>query len=333
MNKRIDIARAAMRLQDADAVWILGHSHPDGDSLGCAFAMAHALKAMGKEVRVFCEDPVPAMFLYMQQGLEDRVYIGGGIPSVLPPDTCLLSVDLAVEHLLGPALCRRFCGKIDLSIDHHPTNTLFAEETLLDATAAATAEIISDVIDALGVPMTTRVAACLYAGISTDTGCFRYACTTARSHRYAARYMDLGVRTEPLDRAFFETETRTYMALERMAFDGLRFYCDGRVALVAVTQAMFEKSGSNDEEYIKIVARTRNIEGVQVGVSIRERPDGTFKISLRSHDAIDSAAICARMGGGGHKYAAACVSELPLEKTIAEIVLYIEEALGEVAGA
>ena len=332
MNQ-IDIARAAGRLRSADAVWILAHSHPDGDALGCAFAMAHALKAMGKVVGVFCEDPVPAMFSYMREGLEDQVYIGGAAPSLQPPDTCLLATDLAVEHLLGPALCERFRGKIDLSIDHHPANAFFAKETLLDVTAAAAAEIISDVIDELGVPMTILIAACLYAGISTDTGCFRYPSTTARSHRYAARYMDLGVRTEPLDRAFFETETRTYMALERMTFDGLRYYCGGRVALVAVTQAMFEKSGSNDEEYIKIVARTRNIEGVQVGVSIRERPDGTFKISLRSHDAIDSAAICAKMGGGGHKYAAACVSERPLEKTIAEIILYIEEAFGEVAGA
>jgi len=334
MKKQIDIARAAGRLQSANAVWILAHSHPDGDALGSAFAMAHALKAMGKEVGVFCEDPIPAMFVYMQEGLEEQVHIGEQASCLLQPDSCfLLSVDLAVEHLLGPVLCERFCGRIDLSIDHHPANTLFAKETLLDATAAAAAELISDVIDELGVPMDTLIAACLYAGISTDTGCFRYASTTARSHRYAARYMDLGVRTEPLDRAFFETETRTYMALERMTFDGLRYYCDGRVALVAVTQAMFEKSGSNDEEYIKIVARTRNIEGVQVGVSIRERPDGIYKISLRSHDAIDAAAICARMGGGGHKYAAACVSDLPLEKTIAKVVLYIEEALGEVAGA
>jgi len=171
------------------------------------------------------------------------------------------------------------------------------------------------------------MAACLYAGISTDTGCFRYSTTSARSHRCAARYIDLGVVTEPLDRAFFETDTRSYLALERMAMDSLRYYCSGRVAVVAVTQEMFRLAGSNDEEYIKIVARTRMIEGVAVGVAIRELPEGGFKISLRSHAPADAAAIAARMGGGGHLRAAACSCELPLEETIAAIVGYIEEAL------
>jgi phosphoesterase RecJ-like protein len=164
-------------------------------------------------------------------------------------------------------------------------------------------------------------------GISTDTGCFRYQNTTARSHRYAARYMELGVDTEPLDRAFFEIETKTYMALERLAFDDLRYYCDGRVALIAVTQAMYKQSGSNEEEYIKLAARTRQIEGVQVGVAIRERRHGGYKISLRSHAPIDAAAICARMGGGGHLRAAGCVSDLPLEETISAIVGFVCEAL------
>jgi len=325
--KQVDLQTAALRLRGADVVWILAHAHPDGDTLGCAFAMAHALKAMGKEIAVFCEDPIPAMFAYMQEGIEKQVYIGEQAPYPLSPNPYLLTTDVAVEHLLGPILCGRFCGRIDLSIDHHPTNTLFAKESLLDPSAAAAAELVSDLIDALEIPMTALIAASLYAGISTDTGCFRYPSTTARSHRYAARYMELGVRTEPLDRAFFETETRTYMALERLTFDGLRYYCEGRVALVAVTQAMFEQSGSNDEEFVKIVTRTRNIEGVQVGVAIRERADGTFKISLRSHDAIDAAAICARMGGGGHKYAAGCASDLPLEETIDLVIGHICEAL------
>jgi len=327
--KQIDMTAAVQRLCSAETVWILAHTHPDGDAAGCAFALAHALKSLGKEVAVLCGDPNPEMFAYMQEGLEDHVHMGD--LSRLPADASplIVSVDLAADHLLGPGLCERFCGNIHLNIDHHPTNNFFAEETLLDPTAAAAAEIISDLIDALDVPMTILIAACLYAGVSTDTGCFRYQNTTAKSHRYAARYMELGVRTEPLDRAFFETETRTYMALERLAFDGLRYYCGGHVALVAVTQEMFKQSGSNDEEYIKIVNRTRNIEGVQVGVAIRERADGTHKLSLRSHEGISVADICARMGGGGHRCAAGCASDLPLEETIAAIIGFISEAMEE----
>ena len=324
--KRIDLAATARRLHNAGVVSIFVHSHPDGDTLGSGFALAHALRALGKEARIFSEDPIPAMFDYMREGVAVLS------PADLMPDPAfLVTVDVAAAHLLGDVLAARYGGRIDLGIDHHATNNLFAAETYLDPSAAATAEMVSDVIDALGVPMTKLMAACLYAGISTDTGCFRYSITTARSHRYAARYMDLGVETEPLDRAFFETHTKSYLALERMCLNNLRYFCGGRVAVVAATQAMFEQSGSDDEEYMKITARTRQIEGVIVGVSIRERPDGSYKISLRSHAPIDVAAIASRMGGGGHARAAGCNSDLPLEETIQAIVGYIEEALEAVS--
>jgi phosphoesterase RecJ-like protein len=333
MKKLIDIAAAVERLRGAETIWILTHGHPDGDCLGSAFALAHALHALGKQAAVLCEDAIPAMYSYMQAGMGDCLYAGlrydaSRLPA-LPEGALLAAVDVAAEELLGTTLYAKFCGAVQLSIDHHATNALYAKETLLDSSAAAAAELSSDLIDALGVIMTPLIAACLYAGISTDTGCFRYSNTSARSHRYAARYMELGVETEPLDRAFFETKTRTYLALERLAFDNLRYYCGGRVALIAVTQEMYRQSGSNEEEYIKLVARTRQIEGVRVAVSIRERLEGDYKISLRSYAPINSAAICARMGGGGHSNAAGCSSKLPLEETIAAIVALVREALGQ----
>jgi len=315
--KRIDLQTAAARLLEAPAVRILAHSHPDGDTLGSAYALAHALRALGKDVRMLCEDPSPAMFAYMAEGLEEAER----------GDALVVSVDVAEESLLGRSLAAAYGGRIGLNIDHHGTNGLYAIENLIDAEACACSEIIGSLLDAMGITMTAHIAACIYAGISTDTGCFRYANTTARSHLWAARCMDLGVDTEPLDRAFFETETKTYLALERMAFDGLRYYCGGRVALVAVTQEMFRQSGSNEEEYIKLVARTRQIEGVLVGVAIREKEDGSFKISMRSHEPVDAAAVCARMGGGGHLRAAGAASDLPLEETIAMVVRCVEEEL------
>ena len=314
---RIDLQTAVQRLHEADAVRILTHAHPDGDTLGSAWALAHALHTLGKDVRVQCEDPTPAMFAYMPAGLVEAKR----------EDALVVSVDVADESLLGDTLARAWGGKIDLNIDHHGSNSLHADESLVDASAAACAELVGELIDAMGVAMTKHIAACLYAGISTDTGCFRYANTTARSHRWAARCMELGVETEPLDRAFFETDSKAYLALERMAFDGLRYYCSGRVALVAVTQAMFRESGSSDEEFVKISARTRQIEGVLVGVSIRERPDGSFKISLRSHAPVDAAALCAQMGGGGHPRAAGAESDRPLEETISMVVGCVGEAL------
>ncbi|MCL2495407.1 MAG: bifunctional oligoribonuclease/PAP phosphatase NrnA [Oscillospiraceae bacterium] len=315
--KHIDLNAAALRLLAAPAVLILAHSHPDGDTLGSAWALAHALRALGKPVRVLCEDRIPAMFAFM----------AGGLAQAALENAYIVSVDAAEESLLGDVFAREYHGRVDLNIDHHATNGLYAKDNFIDPSASASAEIIGELIDAMGVPMTSHIASCIYAGISTDTGCFRYANTTARSHLWAARCMELGVETEPLDRAFFENETKTYLALERMAFDNLRYFCDGRVALVAVTQDMFRRSGSNDEEYIKIVARVKNIEGVLAGAAIREKEDGSYKISMRTHPPVDAAAICARMGGGGHLRAAGAASDLPLEETIAMVVRNIEEAL------
>ena len=322
MKKQIDVNKAAGRLRDCRAAAVFMHAHPDGDCLGSGFALAHALRSLGKEVFLLCKDPLPAMFAFI---CDDFALHGAEVE--LSDDCLLVTVDTAVTHLLGEALDVKFGSRIDLCIDHHPTNDFFAAETLLDTTAAACAEIISDVIDAMGVPMTTNIAACLYAGVSTDTGGFRNANITARSHRCVARYIDLGVDVAPLNRAFFETQSKAYLEMERLAFRNLKYYCNGRVALVAVTQKIFRQSGSNEDEYVQLVARMRQIEGVQVGVAIRERPDGMFKISLRSHAPANVSAIATRLGGGGHVLAAAYTSELPLKETIATLVKEIEVEL------
>ena len=318
----IDLNTAAWRLLDAPAVLFLCHSHPDGDTLGSAYALALALQTLGKPVCVLCGDPSPAMFDFMAEGLTEP-----GEDSMPDAGALVVSVDVADETLLGSVLEGKYRGKIGLNIDHHSSNLMFAAENLVDPEAAACSEIAGDLVDAMGVPMTAQMAACIYAGISTDTGCFRYTNTTARSHLWAARCMELDVETEPLDRAFFETESKTYLALERMAFDSLRYYFDGRAAVMAVTREMFRQSGSNEEEYIKIVARVRNIEGVLVGAVIREKEHGGYKISMRSHAPVDVSALCGRMGGGGHPRAAGASSKLPLEETIKLVVGYMEEAL------
>ena len=317
--KLIDTRQAARRIREAPALCILAHCHPDGDTLGCAYALARAARLLGKDACVLCEDPSPPMYDFMAEGLEQRERADG----------LLICVDVADKELLGKGMLERFEGQIALSIDHHAAHSLFAAETCSDPTAAAAAEVVCDVIDLLEVPMDAVMAACLYAGLSTDTGCFRYSSTTPRSHRYAARFMELGAPAAELDRAFFETKTRTYAALERIALEGMRFFCDDRVAMLIVTQAMFRESGSNEEEFIQLVPQTRQVEGVLVGVAIREREDGSYKISLRSHAPVDAAAIAARMGGGGHVRAAGCASDKSLDETVKEVLGYIEEALSE----
>ena len=150
------------------------------------------------------------------------------------------------------------------------------------------------------------IASCLFTGVSTDTGCFRFSNTTVRTFEIAAELAKLGADTYNIIQVFFETKTKTYAALERLALDSMRFYFSDRCALICVTQDMYKRSGSNESETDRLANLPRQIEGVLVGVTMRELKDGSFKASVRTHGDIDASAICKRLGGGGHMGAAGC---------------------------
>jgi len=298
----IDMAAAARLLTEARHIVFLTHANPDGDTLGCAFALAQAL-AEGRHVQVLCPDTIGESYHFMGAGLPEEPIPAGSAPFVV-------AVDVADICLLGD-LRQVYENKIDLCIDHHGSNRLFAKHTLLEPEAAATAELVYRLLLELGADITHRIADCLFAGISIDTGCFRYANTTAQSHRIAAELIGLGARAAELNQIFFETKTRSYIALEHLAMDSLRFYFDGLCALIWITQEMYQQSGSHEAETDHIASRPRQIEGVFVGATLKERPDGSFRASLRTRTPLDAAAICGRLGGGGHVRAAGCTIKKP----------------------
>ena len=158
----------------------------------------------------------------------------------------------------------------------------------------------------MGTALTAEIADCLYTGLSTDTGCFRYSNVTAETMEIAAKMLRAGANFDTINRVMFETKTRTYLKLEELVLKSLEMYFDGRCALVTITQEMFRKSGSNESECDGIASLPRKIEGVSVGVTLRERTDGTFKVSLRTYAPLDAAKICGNLGGGGHARAAGC---------------------------
>ena len=137
------------------------------------------------------------------------------------PPRFFVAVDVADPKLLGKRLEERYAAHIDLCIDHHGSNTLYAAQTLLDASAGAACEVIYEVLRELGVEMDEQIADCIYTGLSTDTGCFRYSNATARTHRIAADMIDCGADAPIINQVMFETKTRTYAALERLALDSL----------------------------------------------------------------------------------------------------------------
>ena len=226
---------------------------------------------------------------------------------------------------MGNNIQAEYEAKVDLSIDHHGSRRIFAKQTYVDSSAAAAAQIIFEIIGMLGVEFTSQIADCLYTGISTDTGCFRYANVTPATLRTAAKLMEYGADAAKINVMMFETKTRTYAALEKLALESMQFFYDGKCALITLTRDMFAESGSDENECDGIAAISRQIEGVLVGVTVRERRDGSFKASVRTHIPVDASAICARFGGGGHPNAAGC--QLPGTKD--EAIKLLIDTVGE----
>ncbi|MCI8553539.1 MAG: bifunctional oligoribonuclease/PAP phosphatase NrnA [Clostridiales bacterium] len=321
MSERITAAQAADALRAADRILILTHQYPDGDTLGSGFALCRALQQLGKTARVECADTIPDKYSFLFEGLP--------LPAFEPAFIC--SVDVADPRLLGKRL-EAFADRIELCIDHHASNTAYARHLLLDAGCAATAELIYAVIRELGVPLNRATAEGLYTGIATDTGCFRYSNTTAATHRIAADLMEAGVRADPINRVMFDIKSRSRVELERLALESMRFYLDGRCAVMLVTTGMVQESGAGENDMEGLAPLPRQIEGVWVGVTMRQKEDGGFKVSVRSGHHADASAICARLGGGGHVRAAGCALPGPAAQAVDRILEAVRQTVPGIEG-
>lgn len=289
---KISVKECADILREKDNILILTHANPDGDTLGSGFALCRALMKIGKICAVINADDIPKKYNYL---FDDIVEIK------FKPDY-VVAVDVATVKLFG-GLEEQY--KIDMCIDHHSTNTEYANLLLLEDAPAA-CQIMYEVVLALGVQVDKKIADCLYTGLTTDTGCFRYDSTTAQTYRVAADLIDAGADNGRINRIMFETKSKTYARLERLAIESMRFYEHERVAVITVTQEMFQLTGSNAQETEGLAPLTRQIEGVEIGITIQERPDGTCKASIRTFESVNAAKLAACFGGGGHAQAAGC---------------------------
>jgi phosphoesterase RecJ-like protein len=316
MSEILDLAQAISRLLRAENILLLCHKNPDGDTTGSAAALYHVLKHLGKTVAVLCADPIPARYDYMQIGLFD----GSFEPEYV------VSVDVAGIQLFGDGAAP-YSQRVDLCIDHHPSNGGFADALLLDGEAAATAQLMYELIVAMGVEVTPLVANCLYTGLATDTGCFKFGNTTARSHQVAALLMEAGADTVKLNHILFESKSRSRLALERMALENLEYFFNGRCAAVFLTREQILETGADATDLEGITGMPRMIEGVEVGVTVRQQPTGSYKVSVRTVPGVDASAICAHLGGGGHRQAAGCEILGSMENAKAALLTEVERAL------
>lgn len=292
---KIDFKTAMHRLLDAEDVLILTHANPDGDTLGGAFALALALRQRGRRARVLCADGVPDRYAFL--AIE---------PGPDFAERYIISVDVADRKLLGKTVEESYGDRVDLAIDHHGTTRLFAKESYVEPDSASACEIVYLLLLSMNTRITGEIADRLYAGVSTDTGCFCYSNVTARTHRIAADLLDRGADVAGINVLMFETKKPGFLQLEQQVLQGMQLFENGRISLLTITRAMLEETGCRDEEIDSIVALSRQVEGVKIGITFKERPDGAWKVSVRTHEGVDAAQICTLFGGGGHKRAAGC---------------------------
>lgn len=309
----IDFSSAVNELKNADKILILTHRNPDGDTLGSGYALLRALRKMGKRAKLINADPINEKYSHLYEGLDSDDF----------REEFIVSVDVAERKLLGDEFSEIYADKVDLSIDHHGTTKLFAKKTYSEPDSASACEIIYLVIKALGVEIDKDIANCIYTGCSTDTGCFKYSNVTVRTHRIAAELIEYGADHSKINEKMFDTKSMNSIMLERMCYEALECFADGKIAVITVTQEMFEKSGTDKSVLDAIKPITRQIEGVKIGITVKENENGAVGVSIRTDEDYDASLICAHFGGGGHIRAGGCELKDTPENVKTKVVDYI----------
>ena len=311
---KLDGRQTAEALYSHNHILLITHKNPDGDTLGSAAALCHALRRAGKQAFLFPNPQITEKYLpFVEKYFADD----GFEPEYV------VAVDVAAKDMVN----RGFSGKINLCIDHHPSEHDFADDELVIPELSACGEIVLQVIDELCGKVSKAEANLLYIALSTDTGCFQYANTNANSFRNAARLLDAGCENWPLNSRFFRKQSRARLQLEGMIYAGMKFYHDGIVCVATVTQEMIEKSGATEDDFEDLAALPGRIEDEKLGITIRELDDGDCKVSVRSTEDISSSDICAYFGGGGHRMAAGCTISATPEKAAELLMNVVDEVL------
>lgn len=313
--KIADITKEIMGLEK---VYILVHVSPDGDALGSSLALCEFLRTQGKTADVVLEAPVPEGYAFMNpQALSIA-------EAKQPRDVIVLDCgDLARTGLAREVYDRS--GK-KVVVDHHATNSGFGDICLVMGDMSSTGEIICRIIEETGCGFNERIAFLLYSAIMSDTGGLRYSCATPETVRTVAKLMEYDIDTAYINRMLFENNPLYKIKLKGMVISTLKVACQGKMAMVHVTKEMLAQAGATDESTEGFVNIPRSVEGVEIGVFLKER-EGEIRVSLRSNAYADVSRIAAQLGGGGHFHAGGCSVKGSMEEAEKIITRKAEELL------
>lgn len=316
MSKNCTLEEIAALLLAQDKLVLCPHVSPDGDALGSTLALKMALEKAGKKVTVMVDDDVPKAFGFLPQ---IDCFVKPANDEVAEADL-LVVLDASSLDRIGK-VAQAVKAKAVANIDHHISNTQFADYLYLNTEAAATAEILCNLVEKLGITPDKDLATCLYTGIYTDCGSFRYANTTPGTMRAAAKLLEYGARPNEISDAL-GTNTRANIEMLGKVLQTLAFYNDGKISTLEINTDLYDKDVNTDN----FISFARYIEGVDVAVLFKAVEPAVTRVSMRSQDT-DVAAIALSFGGGGHVRAAGCTVELPLEQAKAKVLEAIGKAL------
>lgn len=292
--------QAKEKIISAEKIAIITHINPDGDCIGSAAALKELIKGWGKNADIYNENGCPAYLCITKEYTSVSTSSEADVNYDLVIWVDCGSIDRAGKISYVVDAC-----KYMINIDHHATNTGFADINIVDPSASATGLLIYDFFVACGVEITKYTAELLYMAISTDTGNFSYANTDKRTHIVAGELLEKGIDVADISRRLFRATTYNRLKLTQLALDTLTLYCGGKVATINVTKAMFAATGTDSSDSEAFVGYARDINGVEVAAMLRDTTDGKLvKVSLRSNSDVDVSKIAEEFGGGGHFNAA-----------------------------
>jgi bifunctional oligoribonuclease and PAP phosphatase NrnA len=315
------LKQAAEALLAADKIVLASHVNPDGDTLGSSIALTHALRALGKKAVPLSHDGVPDILRWMpgqewvQVETEDRDF-----------DIAVVC-DTANVDRIGRARPTIEAAPRTLTIDHHVAEGEFGDIRLVDSQASATGELVFALLREMNVTISEEMAQCLLCAIVTDTGSFRYMNVTPTTFAIAGDLMKHGACPAKIADLVFDNRSFASLRLLGCALDSLRTTVDGRIAWAKIRASDFEKLNATDEETEGIVTHVRAVRTAQVGVLFREVPGKQVRISLRAREGFDVNRVANVFGGGGHRLAAGCSLDPPLEQAEAAVIGEIQRQM------
>ncbi len=296
-----------MHLKSCRRALVASHVNPDGDAIGSLIAMGLALKSLGKEVTMYNESAIPAVYQFLPA--IDRIV--SRVADFSAYDTAVI-LDCGNLDRVGEAGSAIGAIGTVVNIDHHVTNNGFGDLQYVDTEACASAELVYRLIHELGVTISEAMAWSLYTGILTDTGSFRFSNTNRAAFAISEEMLTIGVDPWMVAQYVYGTYSLGRIKLLNLALDTIELAHDGKVSLMTVTRKMLEKTGTRPEDADGMINYARGIEDVRLAVLIQQNGNGgpaangngPYHVSLRSDGSVDAAAIAAAFGGGGHASAA-----------------------------